>query len=262
MGKIKATIILVSVVVLVAGCVSVKPAEDIFYIPNYYADSGAGSVVAAAFNPAARSFSEITESATAAFYSGEKDTALKKVGSSDDLEVVSTQKETITKFRPNTEDIMVIKTDFNPGFDLTFFFTTGLYTAWMESSRPNNYEKDLFFDIDKIEGDYIESEYVLAAINRGNSVVKDLYIVDVLAAPVEFISARYTTDDLFIPLNVNLAAVDGIEQKLVSQGDKKALVFHVLSKKDGLKPGDMVQIIVKARIRKNDLMKPEYMVKN
>ncbi len=175
--------------------------------------------------------------------------------------MASARKEAVGP-RPSTEDILVIKTAFTPGWDATILFSMLIVTVLTETSQPDRYQKDLVFDIDKVQGDFIESEYMLAAVNRGNRAVKDLYLVDVLASPVQFVSSRFTTANLFIPLNVNLAALDGVEQKLVTEGNRKVLVFHVLPKKEGIKPGDMVQIIVKVRIHKDELMKPEYLAKN
>jgi hypothetical protein len=261
MKKTRTAIILACAAAVASGCATIKPPEKPFYVPVLTAETGTGSVSAVAFDPVARGFTGIAGSPTVAFYTGERDTVPKKVGAGTALRVASARKEAVGP-RPAAEDILVIKTAFTPGWDATIFFSMLIVTVWTERSQPDRYLKDLVFDIDKVRGDFIETEYMLAAVNRGNRVVKDLYLVDVLALPVQFVSSRFTTANLFIPLNVNLAALDGVEQKLVTQGNRKVLVFHVLPKKDGIKPGDMVQIVVKVRIRKDDLMKPEYLAKN
>lgn len=244
---------------LFLGCATAKVSVDRdFYVPQYVVDSGLGSVAGATYADSQKKFVGIADSTTVAFYSGMVDKAQRRAGSAMAIQVLSTVKKEIQKFKPNTEDVLLLKANFQPGYDLTMY---GYGTSY-EWAEPDRYGKELDIDIDKVKGDSIEMEYLLAAVNRGNSVIQDLYIGDVLSPPIEYLSSSYTTDDIFIPLNVNLPAISSIEQSLVKKDGKRILMFHVIAGKEGIRPGDMVQILVKARVDKAALMKPEYRVGN
>ena len=100
---------------LLAACTTVSPEIDTrFYIPQYYAEWGLSLADGSSYKPLTRTFSGIRDGATIAFYTGSADKAQKRTSSRIGMRLISSGLDDIKYFRPNTEDILVIKSGFFP----------------------------------------------------------------------------------------------------------------------------------------------------
>jgi len=247
----------VAFLVFCSGCATVEEREDHFFIPVYLAESGIGDTTAAAFDEPALLFKNIEELSTVAFFRGTDDGILKHTGSNG-ITLLSAKREEIRTFHPNTTNFLLMKTGFLPGSSFVSGYFLGLTTSYYESSSPNRYYKDIWLDIDEVVEEYIETEYALLAVNTGSVVLEEVYIVDVLQEPVNYIASRYAVSDQFLPLNVELAQVTSVEHKVIRDNGKKVLIFKVIPGEEGILPGHVVEILVSVGIARSDLMREEH----
>lgn len=255
----KKALLTVSMAVFLVGCASVEGRKDYFFIPVHLAESGVGDTGLAAFDDSRRTFENIEDLCTVAFYRGVDDARTKRSGSNG-ITLISTRREEIIKFHPSTRDFLLMKTGFSPGSSFTVGYFLGLINSYYESSTPNRYDKHIWFDIDKVEGDYVETSYALLAINTGGVVLDAIYVVDVLQAPMQYVGSEYAVKDKFLPLNVELANVQAVEHKLIEQNGTRVLVFKVIPGTEGILPGHAVEILVSVKIPTADLTREEYRV--
>ena len=255
----KKIIIVLTAILLFWGCASVGEREDYFFIPIRIAESGIGNTEEAAFNDSTLTFSNIENLSTLAFYRGTEEIRYKK-SSSNGITLITTTREKINKFYPNTNNFLLMKTGFSPGSTLTIGYFMGILNSYYEYSTPNRYDQDIWIDINEIEGEYIEADYALLAVNTGSTVLEEIYIVDVFPEPVKYISSRYAVNDKFLPLNVELAQITTVEHILIEEGDKQVLVLRVIPTEDGILPGHVIEIIVSVRITKSEFMKEVYKI--
>ncbi len=245
--------------VLLNGCATKVPErKDFLFVPVHLAMFSADSIDEMAFDPEKNAFSNVPESATAAFYrSGETD-AFKKA-SCNRLNFLTTRKEEIERFDPNTEDLLVMKAGFTEGYSVWMTLLAG----YMEYSYPNEYRKEIYFDMHELKGDSLETSFAIIAINIGNKPITTLYIADVMPSFIELNGEiKYATKDDFLPLNVELAKIESVEHKIVEKAGKNIFVYRVLPGEGGIAPGRCVEIVVPIKLLKSDLMQEQYKVKN
>ena len=247
----------IALLVFFSGCATVEEREDYFFIPVYLAESGIGDTTASSFDESVLLFQNIEDLSTVAFYRGTDDGTLKHTGSNG-ITLLSADREEIRRFHPNTTNFLLMKTGFSAGSSFVSGYFLGLTSSYYEYSTPNRYYKDVWLDIDEVVEEYIETEYALLAVNTGNVVLEEIYIVDVLQEPVNYVSSRYAVSDQFLPLNVELAQVASVEHKLIRDNGRKVLIFKVIPGEEGILPGHVVEILVSVGIERSDLMKEQY----
>jgi hypothetical protein len=251
--------IMIPVFILIAGCATKVPErKDFLFVPVHLAYFSSDSIDDLTFDPEKNTFANVPDSATAAFFKGSDSDKFKKV-TCNPLHFLTTKKEEIKRFDPNAEDLLVMKAGFTEGYS----YWMALLTSYMEYSYPNEYKKNIYFDINEIKGDSLETTFAVIAVNIGNKPINTLYIVDVMPPFIQLNGAiKYASKDDFLPLNVELSTVAGIEHKIVEKNGKKVFVYHILPEKDGIAPGHCVEIIVPVKLLKSDLMREQYKVKD
>ncbi|KKM14226.1 hypothetical protein LCGC14_1708300, partial [marine sediment metagenome] len=95
----KNIIIILSVLLFLWGCASVKVREDYFFIPIHVAESGVGATANAAFNESTLTFTNIENLSTITFYQGKEDTRVKK-SAGNSITLITAKREEIKKFYP------------------------------------------------------------------------------------------------------------------------------------------------------------------
>jgi uncharacterized repeat protein (TIGR01451 family) len=244
MSRLPVGIVLSLVVpVLFVSCVAPVVKPDYLYIPVVKASSGTGVIGNAAFDRDKNIFNAIERLSTVAFYKGD-DNSDQKRAETNGISFYSARRQELTKFKPNSEDLLLIKTSFKPGRDYTAY-TLLTHT---EYAFPDDYIKDIDVDIEKVVDGNYNMDFAIVALNLGSTPIKEIKIIDCLPEGVEYVNSRYATKDDFIPLNADLASVAAVRHKVIKERGKTILVFDVESS-SGIDPAAMVEILVNVNVK-------------
>jgi hypothetical protein len=258
MAKITTLILILSALILAQGCATKVPErKDFLFIPVQLAVFGEAKTDEITFDPATNKFDNVPQSATVAFYTNGTGEKFKKA-SCNKVFFLTTRKEEITRYDPNLEGLMVMKTGFVEGAA----YWVNMLLSYSEHSYPNKYYRDIFFDLAESTGDYLETSFAIMAVNTGNHPVTTLFIADVMPSYMELNGPiQYATEDDFMPLNVKLAKVDGVDHKVIEKDNLRIVVYEVHTGAGGLPPGHGVEIKVPVRLLKSKVLKEENKIK-
>ncbi len=246
-----------SLVLLCSCATGVQAEKEYLFVPMHIAYFSTEKIDDVTFDPALNKIDSLPDKSTAVFYKGAGSDKFKKA-TCNEMYFLTAKKEEIKRFDPNRDDLLVMKADFTGGS------TTWMYLllAYAELSLPNLYAKHIYFDINKVKGDYIETSYCIFAINIGKKPITTLVIADVMPQFIELNGQiTYAAEDAFVPLNVDIARIAGVEHKIIEKDGKRVVVFSVLPGKEGIAPGEGVEIIVPIKILKSKLMQEQYKIK-
>jgi hypothetical protein len=260
MKRLVSLLLPVCALALLLGCATTPPAErkDFLFVPVHLGYFGGNvDVEDSAFNGETNTIENMIDSTTVAFYKSSDMDKYKKAACNT-LYFITSKKEEIKRFNPNREDLLVMKTGYTEGYSSWFF----ILTSYSEYSYPNVYAKDIHFDINGKTGDYLEASFAIMAVNIGNKPIHKLSIVDVMPSYIELNGEiKYATDDLFIPLNVKLSPLQGMQHRIVRKDNKLIIIYEVLPEVGGIEPGSCVEIVVPIKLLKSTLMREENRVK-
>jgi hypothetical protein len=256
-GHMKRSFLWIGIILIymLAGCVSSpeKQKEYIFfpihlgYFTNEYAED-------ITFDPETNTFSDVPESATIALYKSNAMETYKKAVCENELFFLTTKKQEITKFNPGTEDLLVMKTAFIEGSGSW----ASMLFMYSEESTAHKYYKNIYFDMNSIEGDYLETSFAIMLVNTGNTTINTIYIADIMPDYIEINGEiEYAKKDILIPLNIEIAALEKIEHKVMKEDDKLIVVYHVIPTSAGIEPGRCVEIVVPIKVPLSTLMQDE-----
>ncbi len=253
-------LLLVCSLILLLGCTTTPPAErkDFLFVPVHLGYFGNNVDVAdTEFNVETSTIENVIDNTTVAFYKSSDMDKYKKAACNT-LYFLTSKKEEIKRFNPNREDLLVMKTGYIEGYSYWFL----VLTSYAEYSFPNVYAKDILFDINGKTGDYLEASFAIMAVNIGSKPIHKLSIVDVMPSYIELNGEiKYAKDDLFIPLNVKLSPLQGVQHRIIKKDNKLIIVYEVLPEVGGIEPGSCVEIVVPIKLLKSTLMREENKVK-
>ncbi|MBN2532157.1 MAG: hypothetical protein JXB88_04665 [Spirochaetales bacterium] len=249
---------IITVLILMGCATSMEKEKTYLFFPVHLGYFNNEDVDDITYDPVTNTFSKIPESATVAFFKSNATDTYKKA-SSNELFFLTTRKEEINRFDSSMEDLLVMKTGFIEGYTVWSSFISG----YNETCWPNIYSKNIYFDMNNIEGEYIETTFAIVAVNIGSTPINTLYIADTVPGSIELNGEiKYATKDLFIPLNIELADIEGIEHTIIEEAGKRIIVYHIIPRPGGIPPGRCVEIIVPIKLLKSFLMRDEYKVED